>query len=94
MERTERNVRDIQTKDGQSRIESVEGDEMEFVATYRSSGGPVPGDELRFLLPMIRVWIRDDVRWSLASGASLSDEYVAKQIRALKELAALDWKPA
>lgn len=79
-------------RDGDHRFYPDRADE--FVATYRSCGGPVPGDELGFLLPLIRVWIRDDVRWSLAFGASLSDEYVAKQIRAFRELAALDWKPA
>ena len=41
----------------------------EFVATYLAAGGPASDDEIEILLPLIRLWIRDDVRSSLACGS-------------------------
>jgi Ser/Thr protein kinase RdoA (MazF antagonist) len=65
----------------------------DFVALYRSSKGPVPIDEIALLLKLIRVWIRDDVRSALASGGTVSDEYVVKQMQAFQELSSSDWVP-
>jgi Ser/Thr protein kinase RdoA (MazF antagonist) len=64
-----------------------------FIEGYRAAGGPVPNREVQFLLPLIRLWIRDDVRSSLAHGSAASDAYVAKQMRAFRELAASEWRP-
>jgi Ser/Thr protein kinase RdoA (MazF antagonist) len=78
-------------KDGEHRLQLDRADE--FVATYLAAGGPVSGDEIEVMLPLIRLWIRSDVRSSLASGREGSDDYVAKQIRAFVELASCTWTP-
>jgi len=65
----------------------------EFVASYRSAGGPVLNDEIALLLNLVRVWIRDDVRSALAYGGTVSDEYVAKQMQAFQKLSSCEWKP-
>ena len=64
-----------------------------FIELYRAAGGPVPNREVEFLLSLIRLWIRNDVRSSLAHGGDVSDDYVAKQIRAFRELASCEWRP-
>ena len=65
----------------------------EFVQQYLAAGGPIPAREVESLIPLIRVWIREDIRWSLASGTNMSDEYVIKQIRAFRNLATCEWVP-
>ncbi|HYT73367.1 MAG TPA: phosphotransferase [Vicinamibacterales bacterium] len=64
-----------------------------FIELYRAAGGPVANREVEFLLPLIRLWIRNDVRSSLAHGGDVSDNYVAKQMRAFRELASCEWRP-
>ncbi len=58
----------------------------EFVAAYRDAGGPVPEREIEMLGPLMRMWIRDDVRGSLACEGDASSDYVTKQIRAFRHL--------
>jgi len=65
-----------------------------FVAAYRNSGGPVPDSELTLLLPLIRLWIRNDARNSLAyDQGSGANEYAEKQISAFQALSACSWQP-
>jgi len=66
-----------------------------FVDAYRSAGGPVPDRELEMLLPLMRCWIRDDARSSLAYEPNLeANHYAANQIRAFRELATSNWRPS
>lgn len=66
----------------------------DFIGRYRSAGGPVPAEELKVLLPLIRVWVRNDARWALALGERDGDGYAGRQTRAFCELASFDWRPA
>lgn len=65
----------------------------EFVAIYRAAGGPIPAHDIELLLTLIRVWIREDVRWSLASGSDVCDDYIVKQMRAFRQLSNCEWVP-
>ena len=64
-----------------------------FVAAYRAAGGPVHDHEIKMLLPLVRLWIRNDARLSLAYDGDLGSDYVAKQIRAFRDLARCNWMP-
>ncbi len=66
-----------------------------FVMAYRAADGPVPDRELAMLLPLMRVWIRSDVRSSLATDPAIAaNGYAARQLRAFRELATCTWRPA
>jgi Ser/Thr protein kinase RdoA (MazF antagonist) len=64
----------------------------EFVAAYCAAGGPISTREIEMMLPLIRVWLRDDVRSSLAYGARVDHPYVVKQMRAFGKLATSEWR--
>jgi aminoglycoside phosphotransferase (APT) family kinase protein len=65
----------------------------DFVASYRVAGGPVPERELDMLLPLIRLWVRNDARGSLAHIGHTDDGYAARQMRAFRALASCEWRP-
>ena len=65
----------------------------EFVASYRAAGGPVPERELGMLLPLTRLWVRNDARGALAHSGGPDDDYAAKQMRTFRALASVRWRP-
>ena len=61
----------------------------EFVSAYRRAKGPVLRHKPSWLIPLMRIWLREDVLGSLADGCTISNVYVAKQIQAFRRLAAV-----
>lgn len=66
----------------------------EFVTSYLAAGGPLPEHELDVLLPLIRLWIRNDARGSLTHKEQTDYEYAARQMRAFRTLASCEWRPS
>jgi Ser/Thr protein kinase RdoA (MazF antagonist) len=65
----------------------------QFVATYSAAGGPIPPNEIRMLLPLIRLWLRSDALSSIAYDEDSGGDYARKQIRAFHDLSCCDWVP-
>lgn len=58
-----------------------------FVGAYREAGGPLPDREIAMLLPLMRWWVREDARTSLAWSAESANPYARKQVEAFWRLA-------
>ena len=60
-----------------------------FLAAYRRAGGPVPSDENRYIVPLIRKRLREEVdqaeAW-VARGAAIDREYTNREIEAFHKL--------
>jgi Ser/Thr protein kinase RdoA (MazF antagonist) len=65
----------------------------EFVRAYREAGGPIHDSEINLLLPLIRVWLRNDALLSLAYDGHSGSDYATKQVRAFSDLAYSNWTP-
>ena len=63
-----------------------------FVRAHLKAGGPISSEEVRNLLPLMRLWLREDARYSLTYDTD-ADDYAQKQIRAFVELASHGWQP-
>ena len=62
----------------------------DFVQAYRDADGPVPLHELAFLIPLMRVWIREDARRALLhSDTPVELAYAEQQVEAFQTLRTL-----
>ncbi len=66
----------------------------DFIAAYRSADGPVAAEELRLLLPLMRLWIRRDAVLNHIHDSALNHDYVQGQARAFRALSSSAWVPA
>lgn len=64
-----------------------------FLAAYGDEGGPVPRDEYRLLIALIRKRLREEIRQALAAaarGEAIDDAYTNREIAAFQKLRELD----
>jgi Ser/Thr protein kinase RdoA (MazF antagonist) len=79
-------------KDPKGRNQLVVDRACQFFRSYAAAGGPVPTENLRFVVPLIRQHLRVEIRSALAAkeaGEAIDEDYLREELEAFANLKGL-----